>query len=180
MKKQQTAEEGTGALFYRRYRVDVPNPNIAPEALMDRIKEDLNRFSPAILASFEKTKGTPGPLALGDEFAVHIPGPWQAPVRVSESKPTAFSLVTLEGHPEAGAITFTLRSLRSGALRFSIESIARSHDSVVDFLYDKVPLMRMAQTLMWQKFCEAVAQSVAPSTTPQVIIETERVAVEEE
>ena len=43
---------------------------------------------------------------LGAEFLVHMPGPWDAPVRVVERTATSFRFATLRGHIEAGEIEF--------------------------------------------------------------------------
>ena len=45
-------------------------------------------------------------MAVGDEYVVRMPGPWDGPVRVVERTPTAFRFATLEGHLEAGQIRF--------------------------------------------------------------------------
>jgi hypothetical protein len=41
---------------------------------------------------------------------------------------------------------------------FEIESLARSRDAIVDFVYDKVPIAKMAQTEMWTSFCQHFAR----------------------
>lgn len=148
--------DGVGPVFHRRYSIEFSCNGILPEELMQMIQQDPNRFSPQALATFKKIKGVDGRLAVGDEFDVHVTGPWEAPVRVSEVSATAFTLSTLEGHLEAGNITFRVCSVGGEQLRFEIESLARSKDSLVNLLYDKIPILRFAQTTMWESYCKAV------------------------
>jgi hypothetical protein len=55
---------------------------------------------------FEKVGGEMDSLAVGDEFVVRMPGPWDGPARVVSRTPTSFRLATLDGHLEAGQIEF--------------------------------------------------------------------------
>ncbi len=70
---------------------------------------------------------TEGRAAVGDEFVVRMPGPWDGPVRAVEVTPTSFRLATLTGHLEAGQIEFRAAD-DGGDLVFTIESWARSGD----------------------------------------------------
>lgn len=149
----QTPADGTGPLFHRVYSVDFSAEASQVEAAWELLCRDINAFSPQIFASFVKTKGSQDCLKTGDEFEVKLTAPWRAPVRVCHSSPGQFCLETLDGHLEAGRIQFSLRPIGSGRYRFEIESIARSRDEVVDFFYDKIPIVRYAQGEMWQKFC---------------------------
>ena len=86
---------------------------------------------------FRKTRGGEGPLAVGDEFVVRMPGPWDGPVTVVDRTPTSFRFATLKGHLEAGQIEFRT-SADGDAVRFEIESWARSGDRLSGLLYDRV------------------------------------------
>ena len=99
-----------------------------------------------------QTKGGEGPLGLGDEFLVRMPGPWDGPVRVISRDATSFRLATLGGHLEAGEIEF--RADRDGdALHFEIESWARAGDRLSGLMYNKLRLAKEIQLNMWTHFC---------------------------
>lgn len=153
----QKASEGVGPLYHRIYRVPFCGAREAALGLMAKLQADLDHFSPQWIARFKKTRGSPGRLRVGDEFAVSLSAPWNAPVRVEEVTADSFTLVTLEGHLECGRIKFSVESAGERGL-FSIESVARSKDSLVDFVYDKIPIARFAQGQMWERFCEAVVK----------------------
>ena len=63
-------------------------------------------------------------MAVGDEYVVRMPGPWDGPVRVIASDELSFRLATLEGHLEAGQIEF--RALAAEPMVFEIDA-ARMH-----------------------------------------------------
>jgi hypothetical protein len=155
--RAQTPAEGTGPLFHRLYSIDFAATPAQAKAAWELLCRDINAFSPQLFASFKKTKGREDCLKAGDEFDVKLTAPWRAPVRVCDSSPGHFCLETLDGHLEAGRIQFSLLPLKDGRYRFEIESVARSKDEVVDFFYDKVPIVRYAQGEMWQKFCRNFA-----------------------
>lgn len=175
-KPLQLTEDGSGPLFHRCYRADIAQPSGTRMALMRRIQGDPNTFSPPALARFEKIKGTLETMRVGDEYHIHITGPWDGPVRVSRVEPTAFALVTLEGHVEAGEIVMQLNPhpTRANAWRFEIHSWARSRDTVVDMLYSKLPLVKQAQTNMWLHFCQRVVEESGGELIGKIDVFTER------
>lgn len=149
----QSLADGSGPTYHRTYTVNLDCPAGWAERAMAKFKADPNSLSPQIMAKFEKIKGREGELKVGDEFHIHISGPWDGPVRVIEVEDDSFTLSTLKGHMEAGRIQF--RIVKEGRVRFEIESIARSKDSIVDLLYDKLPFAKLAQRKMWELVCES-------------------------
>ncbi len=174
----QREEDGAGPRFHRRYEVDVGETTKTPEALIASIGADIQAYVPDEIAVFEKVIGEPGRLAVDDEFDIQIRSPWNGPVRVVEAEPTRFTLATLEGHIEAGQIRFaaTEHPTAPGALRFAIESWARSRDGVVDVVYDELGLAKKAQQAMWTFFCERVADDCGGQRMGEVRVLTEREA----
>ena len=132
------------------------------------------------MAKFEKVSGSPGEMKEGDEYQILITGPWNGPVRVAGVTPDKFKLVTLEGHLEAGEIQFRIMKANETEVRFEIESMARSRDAIVDFVYDKVPIAKKAQTEMWSCFCRRFGEhacqlnSKEKDRISEVTIKTER------
>jgi hypothetical protein len=153
----QLPHDGVGPLYHRLYQVRIREARVSAEQLVARLGADLNAASPTELARFFKTSGSAGRLAAGDEFLVRMPGPWDGPVRVAETRPTSFRLVTLAGHLEAGQIEFRA-SERDGELRFAIESWARSGDRLSNLLYHHLRMAKEVQLHMWTSFLEQIAK----------------------
>jgi uncharacterized protein (UPF0548 family) len=174
--------DGEGALFHRRYSVDILHPKVDAEGLMDAIKANLNHFTPKLMAYFEKTKGAEDRFELGDEYFIHITGPWNGPVRTVDITPTSFAFITLEGHLEAGQIHFQVIPHPSidGALRFRILSWARSADRLVEFAYDFAEVVQNAQGNMWRDFCRRVVDYSGGEQLGRLQVITQRTPFEGE
>lgn len=175
-KPEQPAHTGSGPLFERRYWVDVQHAREPAAALLHRIKCDVPAFSPDLLADFEKAKGEAHELRVGDEFRIKILGPWNGDVRVSAIGDDYFEFVTLENHPEAGRIRFSLQphTALPDTLRFEIHSWARSRDGLVAFTYDTLGMGKKVQQQTWETFCQRVAEASGGLPLGPVHVETVR------
>ncbi|TDB88742.1 DUF1990 family protein [Actinomadura sp. KC216] len=170
----QGAPEGVGPTFQRRYIVRISGSPLTAEQLAERLGEDLNAASPVEIAVFDKTSGADRGLKIGDEYTVHMPGPWNCPVRVVERTAVSFRFVTLRGHLEAGEIEFRVGEARDGDLVFMIESWARSGDRWAEFLYAKMGIAKEMQLHMWTHFCSRVAEISGGQMVGDVEVQTER------
>ena len=166
-------ERGHGPLFHRRYRTHIRDAQVGPDELMERIASDPNHAAPTKFARFQKVLGEKGRLAVGDEFVVRMPGPWDGPVRVVAAGDRSFRLATLEGHLEAGQIEFRLQD--GEPMRFEIESWARSADRLADQLYHRVRMAKEVQLHMWISFLEGVVKLSGGRMSGGIEIETRRV-----
>jgi hypothetical protein len=166
-------ERGRGPLFHRTYRTQIREAQLGAEELMRTIASNPNRAAPTKFARFQKVLGDEGRLAVGDEFVVRMPGPWDGPVRVVAVEDRLFRLVTLEGHLEAGQIEFRVDD--GDLIRFEIESWARSADRLADLLYHRARMAKEVQLHMWISFLEGVVAVSGGRMTGGVEIETRRV-----
>jgi hypothetical protein len=153
----QRIEDGVGPLFHRLYRATIRDARLSSQELIHRLSIDPNVAAPTELARFLKIGGAQGRLAVGDEFVVRMPGPWDGPVRVTAMTPTSFRLATLSGHLEAGQIEFR-SAHREKLLQFEIESWARSGDRLSNLLYHHLRMAKEVQLHMWTSFLERVAK----------------------
>jgi Domain of unknown function (DUF1990) len=170
----QLPDHGAGALFHRRYRARIRDVRCTPEALVAYVSAAPDRVAPTEFASFQKVHGDERRMAVGDEYVVRMPGPWDGPVRVVEVTPASFRLVTLDGHLEAGQIEFA--AAREGdMLVFRIESWARSGDRLSDLLYDRVRMAKEIQLHMWTSVLERVVRVTGGRMTGGIEIHTRRV-----
>jgi uncharacterized protein (UPF0548 family) len=167
----QDISDGVGPLVHRMYRVRVLGSSMTPTTLMERIKENLDRIAPSEFATFQKLDE--GPMGVGDEYIVRMPGPWDGPVRVIATGPTWFRLATLDGHLEAGQIEFRARSDHR-SLRFEIESWARSGDRLSDLLYSHLRLSKEVQLHMWTSVLERVVKLAGGHSDAGLTITTRR------
>lgn len=146
--------DGEGALYQRRYAVSMTGVGLSPPALIRSVGLNFAALSPSALADFEKTKGVPWQLKVGDEFDITMLGPWNGAVRVVDVGENSFTFATLVGHPEAGTIQFCALQPQAGQIEFEIRSSARSRDTIVDIAYQNGG--HEVQLAAWASFLEAV------------------------
>ena len=161
---------GAGPLFHRRYRIRMRETTLNAQELLTRVAADPDGVAPSEFASFHKVLGEDGAMAVGDEYVVRMPGPWDGPVRVVERTPTSFRFVTLDGHLEAGQIRFT-----ASPGEFRIESWARAGDRLSNLLYDHLRMSKEIQLHMWTSVIERVAELAGGRLTGGIEIRTRRV-----
>jgi hypothetical protein len=168
----QAPESGSGDFLRRRYRGRIAGADLGAEELIARIREDPDAVAPSTLARFRRERGPEGrPLDVGDEYTVHMPGPWDGPVRVVEATPTSFRFATLEGHLEAGQIEWRACE-RDGDLVFEIESWSRPGDRASDLLHHHLKMAKEVQLHMWTTVLEKVARLSGGRLPDGIDIET--------
>ena len=170
----QGHEEGSGPLFHRLYRTRIRESRLDGPELMEKLQADLNGASPTKFARFQRVLGEQGHLAVGDEYVVRMPGPWDGPVRVIDVSSCSFRLATLAGHLEAGQIEFRASSAKTEVV-FEIESWARSGSTLVNLLYHRARMAKEVQAHMWISFLERVVHLAGGHMTGGIDLATERV-----
>jgi hypothetical protein len=166
-------QDGQGPLFHRRYRTRIRDVEQSPRELFAALTANLNRPAPTKFARFQKLLGDSHQLAVGDEYVVRMPGPWDGPVRVIDVQPRSFRLATLQGHLEAGQIEFRIGE--DGLTVFEIESWARSADRLSNLLYHQFRMAKEVQLHMWISFLEGVVSLSGGRMTGGIEIDTCRV-----
>ena len=170
----QLSDAGVGPLVHRRYRARVAEPKLSAEELMERVLADPNTLAPTEFARFSKVHGEKGRMAVGDEYVVRMPGPWDGPVRVVSVTPTSFRLITLDRHLEAGQIEF--RAADDGdEVVFTIESWARSGDQLSRIMYQRLHMAKEVQLHMWTSFLERAVKLARGRLAGGLDIETRTV-----
>jgi hypothetical protein len=170
----QPPQAGAGPLFHRVYRARIRDSSLSPQRVIAEMTSDLDRVAPTEFASFNKVLGRQGMMAVGDEYVVRMPGPWDGPVRVVERTPTSFRFATLDGHLEAGQIEFSARA-DGRMLEFRIESWARAGDRFSNLLYDRLRMSKEIQLHMWTSVLERVTKLAGGRLTGGIEIRTRRV-----
>jgi len=171
----QTVEDGVGALLHRRYSVLAADATVAPSDIVAGLMNEPNWGTPGDMAVFVKTLGAPGEMAVGDEYVVRMPGPWNGPVRVIARTATSYRLATLRGHLEAGQIEFRATTVGSD-LCFEIEAWARPGDWFSHLLYNRVRLAKEVQLNLWTETCLRVVARSGGRRRGGVNVHTRRLA----
>jgi hypothetical protein len=150
--------DGAGALLHRTYRSVVRESELDAAGLMARVRADPNVVAPGALARFHKTSGSEGAMAVGDEFLIRMPGPWDGPVRCVRVDERSFRFATLAGHLEAGQIEWAAEDVAPGRVAFRIESWAAPADRLSNALHHRLRMAKEVQLHMWISVHERVAK----------------------
>ena len=128
------------------------------------------------IARFDRLGDGGRALAVGDEFVVRMPGPWDGPVRVvdrvDDPEHSSFRLATLAGHLEAGQIEFAAVAVPDG-LEFTVRTWARAGDLLADLMYNRLGVAREIQFQLWVHCCVRAA-ALAGGTAPDGVEATTR------
>lgn len=116
------ATQGVGPLLERDYWAVFAGCPLKPSALIAHVRRHFCELPPASLVRFT----APGGIRLGSDLDISIAPAQQCCVRVIHENEQSFTLGTLEGHPEAGRITFGAYRNPAGEVVFHIRSRARS------------------------------------------------------
>jgi hypothetical protein len=157
-KDVQLASAGIGPLYQRDYWATILDVDVSPEEVMKRVRTEFPEFAPPETAYFKRCVDGCEPLVVGDELDINISRIADCRVRVAHVDRLSLTLRTLDGHPEAGRITFSAEKDDSGNLVFRIRSRARSHGLLryLGFLL----IGRTMQGRTWIRFIKRLAKAL--------------------
>jgi hypothetical protein len=148
------ASQGVGPLLERDYWAVLPGCPKKPSELITFIREHFCEFPPRSLLNFV----TSGAIELGAHLDIQILPGQQCAVKVVHADDQSFTLGTLEGHPEAGRITFGAYRNSAGEVILHIRSRARSADTPTRLGF--LAIGDAMQTNTWTDFIVNVAAKV--------------------
>ncbi len=117
--EQLPDEAGVGSLKRKRVWADISGSRFTPEELFQCFSRDFNEATPGIVDA-EVEPGTRCDLEPGATITMSLPLRGNIQVRAQEVTPVKATLVTLEGHPLAGAVRF-LSEQRGDQVRFEVQ-----------------------------------------------------------
>lgn len=167
------ASHGRGELLQRDYWAVVEAARLDAPAAGRLLAERFCEFPPPELLHCSYRGGREGPLRPGDELTVEIRAAGSFGVRVIHRDGQSLTLGTLEGHPEAGRITFGVYRNDEDDLIIHIRSRARSSSTsrLLGFLFAGEPM----QTTAWSDFLERFAATVGDGVLGVIHAETREV-----
>lgn len=167
----QPATTGTGPLLQRDYWAVLTDCPLSPSELMAQVKTHFCELPPGALVTFAAPDG----VALDTTLDIVIRPGQDCRVRVLHEDAQSLTLGTLEGHPEAGRITFGAYRNPAGAVIFHIRSRARSKD--VPRLLGFLAIGDAMQTDTWTDFINNTAALAGARIDGPIRAETEAVDV---
>jgi Nucleoside-diphosphate-sugar epimerases len=124
LQSEQLPRQGIGALKRKRYWADIEMSAYSPETLFALFRTSFNQVTPVFVDAIAEPH-TSDVLADGETITLALPMRGHVQVRVAELEARQATLLTLEGHPLAGAVRF-LSEPRGAAVRFQVEVYERA------------------------------------------------------
>lgn len=167
------ASEGAGPLLQRDYWAVIQDCSLRPSGIAALVAQQFERFPPEELVRFERASPPERPLETGNELHIEIRMAGECDVRVVHADACSLTLATLEGHPEAGRITFGAYRNDAGDVVFHIRSRARSSNRAkyLGFLM----MGEAMQTNTWVDFVNAVANHCGGGVLGEIQTSTEEI-----
>jgi NADH dehydrogenase len=165
---EQLPHEGIGTLKRKRIWADIAGSRLSPEELFDRLRRDFNEATPGIVDA-KVEPGTECALDEGATITMSLPLRGNIQVRVQEVTPVKATLVTLAGHPLAGAVRF-LAEQRGDKVRFETQVYDRPA-SLPDWFAMKT-VGESLQSRTWEGLMERMIRE-SGGTAPKGIEQTE-------
>jgi uncharacterized protein YbjT (DUF2867 family) len=126
----QLPAEGFGPMQMRVFGAEAAAGDVTPEQLIARLRTEFLRLMPGVVETGSEA-GSAGRLYEGATLTISLPVRGHIQVRVADVAPTEVTLLTVRGHPLAGAVRFCASS--SGEkLRFEVQVFDRAA-SLADF-----------------------------------------------
>lgn len=127
--------QGFGQLWQKTYRIRLPGADVTPEAVVAWWKGHLPELMPDDSRFYPSLTGVkPGEVLLINATLPGIPGgmPVSTGVLILYADEESFSVMTPDGHPEAGFNTFSSYE-EEGVTVCQIQSLARANDPIYEF-----------------------------------------------
>lgn len=128
---EQLPSDGVGTLKRKRFWADIDDCRYSPDVLFRMFTEHFNEVTPVFVEA-RAEPGDAGVFAEGETLTLALPMRGHVQVRVTGLEARRVTLLTLAGHPLAGAVRF-LTEQRGAAVRFQVEVYDRAAN-VIDLV----------------------------------------------
>jgi NADH dehydrogenase len=149
---EQLPHDGVGPLTRKRYWADIERSRLDPDELLEYVRTHLSAVTPDFVGVGAEP-GTPNVIEEGATITLSLPLRGHIQVRVAEAADRRVTLLTLEGHPLAGAVRL-LFDYHGPAVRFEIQVYDRPANTI-DFV-----AMRTVGDFVQNRTWEAVVAKV--------------------
>jgi uncharacterized protein YbjT (DUF2867 family) len=151
---EQLPSEGVGALKRKRYWADIVGAAHSPDTLFTLFRTHFDDVTPVFVDAKAEPRSS-DVLEEGETLTLALPMRGHVQVRVASLEPRRVTLLTVEGHPLAGAVRF-LCEARGSAVRFQVEVYDRPANAI-DFLAMRTVGDRL-QDHTWSHVVEKVVE----------------------
>lgn len=154
LQPEQLPTEGIGSLKRKRFWADVAGCKYTPETLFALFRSRFNEVTPVFVEACPEPSST-DEIREGETITLALPMRGHVQVRVTGLEERRVTLITLAGHPLAGAVRF-LCEQRGDDVRFQVEVYERAAN-VIDLIAMRAVGDRL-QDHTWTRVVESVVE----------------------
>lgn len=175
LQPEQLPESGIGSLKRKRFWADISGCTHTAESLFELFRTSFNEATPVFVDAAAEPDTTQA-LEDGETLTLALPMRGHVQVRVAQLEPRRVTLLTLAGHPLAGAVRF-LTEERGNQIRFQAEVFDRAAN-VIDLIAMRTVGDRL-QDHTWSQVVENVVRLSGGIAEKEVEHDTESLSEEE-
>lgn len=154
--------QGFGQLWQKTFKIQLAVPDLTPEDIIYTLKKNFPRFHARENRFYPSSVGIePGEVLLINSMTPF--GPVSTGMLVMYVDEESFTLISPEGHPESGWVTFSAYRDEDGVVT-QVQVQARANDPIFEFGF--AILGTRLQDSIWTSVLQSLAQSYG--VTPQV------------
>ena len=158
---EQLPSEGVGALTQKRFWVDLRGTRFDADSLFAYVREHLPELMSSSIIDAKAEPHASTLIEQGETLTLEVPFRGHIQVRVGEVVDRRITLLTVAGHPIAGAVRFLCETI-ADATRFEVQVYDRAASMV-----DQIMLRTLGEWLQkaaWINLCERVARAAGDSS----------------
>lgn len=153
---EQLPDQGVGPLTRKRFWADIRGGRFDADRLLDHVRLSFATLAPAVMSAGAEPR-TPNYIEEGVTLTLDLPLRGHVQVRVAEVDERRFTMLTLDGHPLAGAVRMQTEPRGDDAVRFEVQIYDRA-GSLPDLLIMRT-LGGMLQDRAWNQLIENVVRA---------------------
>jgi len=154
--------QGFGKLWHKTFRLGLPDTTLTPTEVMQIWKTNFPRFQPAQNRFFPITTLDPGEIMLINASMIGMPVSTGMMVLYADEE--SFTLMTPQGHPESGWVTFST-SLEDDEIVCQVQTMTRANDPLYEYSFRLFG--SRAQDRIWTHVLEALAAHLCAAEQTQ-------------
>ena len=129
---EQLPNHGVGPLERKRYWADIRGGRFDADRLLDHIRMNFATLAPGVMSA-DAEPGTPSIVEEGVTLTLDLPLRGHVQVRIVEVDERRFTMLTLDGHPLAGAVRIQTEARNDETVRIEVQVYDRA-GSIPDLL----------------------------------------------
>ena len=173
--EEQLPDAGVGPLTRKRFWADIQRSHLNPDGLFEYFRTHVNELTPGFI-DVGAEPGTPSVIEEGATLTLSLPLRGHIQVRVAEASERRITMLTIAGHPLAGAVRF-LFDYNGPNVRFEVQVYDRPANTF-DFVAMRA-VGDFVQNRTWEMVVDNVVRAAGGEARDGVKSESDLLSADE-